>query len=204
MILRRLFLGDDPNQLKRPESANGANRKPLIASQQIYPTIAAIDDVSYGGAPPCPQKPTTTVGPATSVSPGTSEDPAIRNGRVPARAGHWTAPRWHLGRRLLQPRLNGRRGAMADRRLRYTYRLPPTAVVTFASGQVNGHQTRRPGFHPGGPRARHHAPVTDRAASAPTCPRAASRLGAPTWARVYLVAVRETQDPERDVEARQS
>ncbi|HEY5788037.1 MAG TPA: discoidin domain-containing protein [Microlunatus sp.] len=33
----------------------------------------------------------------------------------------------------------------------YTYRLPPTAAVTFAlpGTQVTSHQTRRTGFHPG-------------------------------------------------------
>ena len=67
-----------------------------------------------------------------------------------ARAGHRTAPRWHLGRRLLQRRLNGRRGAMADRRLRV--HLPAAAHRSRhirPAGQLTGHATRRPGFHPG-------------------------------------------------------
>ena len=66
-----------------------------------------------------------------------------------ARAGHRTAPRWHLGRRLLQRRLNGRRGAMADRRLRV--HLPAAAHGSRhirPARQVTGHPTRRTRLSP--------------------------------------------------------
>ena len=44
----------------------------------------------------------------------------------------------------------------------YTYRLPPTAAVTFAlPGSSPATQRAGPGFHPGAAWARHHPPVTD-------------------------------------------
>ena len=91
-----------------------------------------------------------------------------------ARAGHRTTPRWHLGRRLLQRRLNRRRGAMADQRLRV--HLPAAAHRSRhlrPAGQLTGHATRRPGFHPGEAWARHHPPVTDCARHHQHDPRAA-------------------------------